>query len=133
MLYKRIGGLAKLTRRNISKYSFINPDPTLKSNLMAFGYECDNGWIPLIEEFFDKIESILDGNKDLYFQVLQVKEKFGTLRIYVYGGNEEINDLIELCTDKSAETCEICGNFGTLRDRNRWYKTLCDAHYKEWA
>ena len=99
---------------------------------MAFGYECGEGWIPLIEETFDKIEEILKENPDLDFQVIQVKEKFGTLRIYVYGCNNEISDLIDTCTDKSAEICEVCGEKGELREKRYWYITLCDKHYEEW-
>jgi len=114
------------------QYSFINPDPTLKSNLMAFGFECDDGWIPLLRELFDNIEQILADEPGLVFQVLQVKEKFGTLRVYYYGGNEEIEKLTDNACDKSEITCETCGEAGELRDKNYWYRTLCDLHYEMW-
>ena len=118
----------------MKKYSFINPDYTLQNNLMAFGYECGEGWIPLIEETFDKIEEILKENPDLDFQVVQVKEKFGTLRIYYFGEgrNEQIDTLIDICIDKCDKICEACGEKGELREKRYWYITLCDKHYEEW-
>jgi hypothetical protein len=36
------------------KYTIIKPDPTLKNNLMAWGFMCDAGWHPLIHELLDK-------------------------------------------------------------------------------
>jgi hypothetical protein len=94
---------------NNYKYSFINPDPALKDNLMAFGYECGEGWYKLINDCFDKIEERLKNNPQV-FKVLQVKEKFGGLRIYFTGGDKFIEDAIRQTCKKSYETCENCGS-----------------------
>ena len=64
---------------------------------------------------------------------MQVKEKFGTLRFYVSGG--EIPDadvsirtdaLIEMAERLSATTCEECGSPGRLT-RGGWISCKCDA------
>jgi hypothetical protein len=50
------------------------------------------------------------------FELLQVKEKFGGLRI-------------ETAVHESFHTCEVCGQPGELRE-DSWIKTLCDEHAK---
>lgn len=60
----------------------------------------------------------------------QVKEKYGTLRFYVYGGDEFIQGLISMAESISAVTCEHCGNSGKIRD-GAWIRTLCDTHAVE--
>lgn len=61
----------------------------------------------------------------------QVKEKFGTLRFYIDGGDDVVRGMIALAEGMSAVTCEICGNSGQVRSRPRtWIRTLCDEHDK---
>lgn len=57
--------------------------------------------------------------------ISQIKEKFGTLRFYIYGGSDAIDKLIDTAEDLSSVTCEQCGQSGELRD-NGWLFTLCD-------
>lgn len=54
---------------------------------------------------------------------VQVKEKFGTLRFYVYDGDDVIRNLIS----EAERTCEICGAPGVLI-RADWYATRCALH-----
>lgn len=61
---------------------------------------------------------------------VQVKEKFGTLRFYIDGGNEVIHALIGMAESMSARTCEKCGSPGRLRGKT-WLYTACDAHTDE--
>ena len=84
------------------------------------------GWRPLIEKLVDDIIKI-----DKKVVVSQVKEKFGTLRFYIYGGNDEVHDLIYKAEIKSETTCEQCGKRGKLRGKG-WLVTLCDKHWKEY-
>lgn len=60
----------------------------------------------------------------------QVKEKFGTLRFYTFGGDEVIFGMIRLAESMSSVTCETCGAPGKRRG-NGWIYTSCDAHSKE--
>lgn len=60
----------------------------------------------------------------------QVKEKFGTLRFYYYGGDDYCRGVESLADSMSAVTCEVCGNPGKLLTQG-WHRTLCETHAKE--
>ena len=60
----------------------------------------------------------------------QVKEKYGTLRFYVYGADEYVHGLIQMAEAMSMITCETCGAPGKERGGG-WIRTLCDEHAKE--
>jgi hypothetical protein len=62
--------------------------------------------------------------------IAQVKEKFGGLRFYVYGGTEEHRNFIRFAEAMSFRTCEQCGAPGETRSTG-WTKTLCDRHHRE--
>ncbi len=58
------------------------------------------------------------------FAVMQVKEKFGTLRFYC-SGTDAIDRYIRLAERLSALTCEDCGKPGKANDSG-WIRTQCD-------
>lgn len=60
----------------------------------------------------------------------QVKEKFGTLRFYVHGGDEYTNGIVAMAEAMSANMCETCGKPGKLRGRG-WIYTACDEHSRD--
>lgn len=60
----------------------------------------------------------------------QLKEKYGTLRFYVYGADDYVNGLIQMAEAMSVVTCETCGAPGEEREGG-WIRTLCDEHAKE--
>jgi hypothetical protein len=63
-------------------------------------------------------------------QFVQIKEKFGTLRMYTNGYDDYIDGVIAMAESMSAITCEECGKPGKLRGGG-WYYTACDEHTKE--
>lgn len=82
------------------------------------------GWAPLVNRVFDKLETI-KGN----VKIIQVKEKYGGLRIYTDYRNEELDEVIYDAEHESLEICEQCGQPGKLRGKS-WYYTSCDEHAK---
>jgi hypothetical protein len=58
------------------------------------------------------------------FAVLQVKEKFGTLRFYC-PGSDAIDKYVRLAHRLSVVTCEDCGKPGTSNDSG-WIRTQCE-------
>ncbi|MEK7090164.1 MAG: hypothetical protein AAB930_01100, partial [Patescibacteria group bacterium] len=60
-------------------FPFFHPEAPLTESLMAFGFECGDGWFGLIKKLCEKLKDL--DLKD--FRVTQVKEKFGGLRFYV--------------------------------------------------
>jgi formylmethanofuran dehydrogenase subunit E len=116
----------------MKKSKLIKPDPTLKNNLMAFGYECEEGWYSIIDECIDELEKEVKKEK-LDTEILQIKEKFGTLRIYLSSESDEISNIVERYELFSSHICEHCGEFYTAKTREShgWWKTLCSKCAKE--
>ena len=59
-------------------------------------------------------------------KIEQIKEKFGTLRIYLNYSDERVYGMVDLAECLSSTTCELTGKDGQLcwRGKWRWYKTL---------
>jgi hypothetical protein len=102
---------------------FIHPDPELQKNLMAFGFECGDGWFNLL---YQLIEDIKKTNPPEGFEIFQVKEKFGGLRFYTDGSTYEIENLIETAENKSVTICERCGADAETKKIKGWYTTICE-------
>lgn len=94
-------------------------------------YECEAGWHPMIEELLTKL-------KPYPIKILQIKEKFGGLRVYYqWTGPSSIpmiagvNGLIEEAEIKCAKICEVTGEPGVLHTKDGWFKTLSEDKAKE--
>lgn len=105
----------------LEKYSFFHPNKPLSESLMAFGFECGKGWFGIIEEMCEKLSKVVPED----FEIIQVKEKFGGLRVYSNFSNDEIDKIITEAEIKAESTCEICGDVGKERGGS-WIRTLCD-------
>jgi hypothetical protein len=94
----------------------------VKKHLLGIG----EGWCPFVEPVLEDI-SRKGGT------IVQVKEKFGGLRIYTHGGDyEAISDLIRGAESAVSHICEECGKVGSLSQNKRgWMKTLCIDHIGE--
>ena len=79
------------------------------------------GWSKLLDEVYDRLEKFPDS------YVSQVKEKWGRLRIYVFGVDESTLDFIDEIEERSGTICEVCGEPGELRDGG-WIVCRCDKH-----
>lgn len=70
---------------------------------------------------FDKW--LVDNNPQV--EAVQVKEKFGGLRFYTNGYDEEVGGMIHMAEQWAVRTCEQCGEPGKQRGHG-WIYTLCD-------
>ncbi len=62
----------------------------------------------------------------------QVKEKFGTLRFYHSGGNEEIRGMVDLAESLTYRICEDCGTFNeTVGSTSGWIHVCCPKCLKK--
>lgn len=93
--------------------------------------ECGDGWHDMLERACVRIRAAVqtDGGR---FKLAQVKEKFGTARIYWDGrlspdAAAQVEEAIELAEARSACTCDVCGEAGVLRTGS-WLTTRCDLH-----
>ncbi|MBI2023543.1 hypothetical protein HYT01_03215 [Candidatus Giovannonibacteria bacterium] len=113
------------TKYLIDNFNFFQPKKPLTESLMAFGFECGDGWFPLIKELCEKLSAL----KLKVFEVVQVKEKFGGLRFYPGGIElekaEAVFKLIDEAEAISFTICEACGAPGKPNQQG-WISTLCD-------
>lgn len=92
-------------------------------------YECGDGWLPLIKEAENIVEQYNKKHKNTEpLEFLQIKEKWGGLRMYLNYYVPEIADQIHELEGKSFNICEHCGtNKNVKRDwTHGWIMTLCD-------
>ena len=80
------------------------------------------GWASLIHEVFDYMEK-----NTVHSKGIQVREKFGGLRIYTDVMDDGLEAVIRSVGKRSFGICEDCGSPGGLREGS-WYRTLCDVH-----
>lgn len=88
---------------------------------------CSRGWYPIIIELDQALAAIDPG-----YQVHQVKEKLGGLRVYysteVEGAREQMDALVDAAEEMCERTCELCGEPGVLHTTSHgWLSTVCVA------
>ena len=118
---------------------FVNKD-NKNEPIGCYGIECDDGWYEILSSLCFMIaqqERNIEGNNKYRikqdqepveyepFRFTQIKEKFGGLTVYYYGGNEYTRGLIGMAESWSYNTCEQCGNKGKL-EKKGWMVTICD-------
>lgn len=141
-----------------------------RESLMCFGCECGDGWYNILDNLFGFMSDVRRNRLRLLAvkpelsttenggyidfrcpQVVldQVKEKYGTLRVYWHFGHDEIEELrnqandekkladgisrysdlidgaVDFCEYLSSKTCEVTGKPGKLYT-DGWHITLCD-------
>lgn len=95
-----------------------------------FGIECGKGWNKLIIPILDYIDLYNSGHDDK-IEILQIKEKFGGLRIYTSFSTPELDQLIDDAEEQSFKTCEYCGSTENVSQTTGWIKTLCRKCMRE--
>lgn len=81
------------------------------------------GWYDIVRGIFEFIES--RGYEDV--RVQQIKEKFGGLRFYYEGGDDELFKVVEESENRSYKTCDMCGKMGERYTTGR-INTRCSEH-----
>jgi hypothetical protein len=81
----------------------------------AFGYEliCELRDALIEADYLDK------------YRITQIKEKYGGLRWYDFGAPEKAFEVIRKYTEKSYETCFICGEPAT-HETYGWINYVCE-------
>ena len=101
-----------------------------------FGFECNDGWFRLIlwlsrylQDYIDEQNRWAQKYPDKYLpvkqiKVVQVKEKFATLRFYTSGGNERTEAIISFVEYMSGYVCEETGKTDNIAvNKKGWSKT----------
>jgi formylmethanofuran dehydrogenase subunit E len=88
--------------------------------------ECGDGWAGILHQLcvdLTELNKKLPEEEKIWFS--QIKEKWGVLRIYIYGWCEKANSLINAAEKLSGQICEKCGEPGKQSADTYWVKTLC--------
>jgi hypothetical protein len=86
--------------------------------LMSFRDKWDSRWAFYVEKSGRKV------HPQVTFE--QVKEKFGTLRVYTNGSDEYVHGLITMAEVWSARTCEACGSNHDVKSKSTgWIALRC--------
>ncbi|MFZ6045801.1 antitoxin Xre/MbcA/ParS toxin-binding domain-containing protein [Pseudomonas sp. CR3202] len=96
-------------------------------NIELFGFECLDGWSDLIEATLEIVRTYAE-HQDIEVRVVQVKEKFGQLRIYQRGGDECVDTALHIAELVSETVCECCGRPGEVTAREGWLQARCPEH-----
>lgn len=83
-----------------------------------FGFECGPGWFQILNTLGAVLEAA-------GITAVQVKEKFGGLRVYTAGTTPEATAAIRAAEAASETTCELCGVPGVNVVANYWMSTRC--------
>jgi hypothetical protein len=93
------------------------------------------GWWPIIKALCGQIQHHIDWQNKKHPVVAQVvvhqiKEKFGGLRFYYEGGDDEISGMVSMAESWASHSCEDCGAPATHHTTG-WIKTVCEKHFEE--
>jgi hypothetical protein len=99
------------------------------------GFAVGKGWYPIIERLSSNIQQHIEWvnrESEVVPQVVveQIKEKFGGLRFYYQGGDEQVHGMVRMAEAWAGIACEECGGIGKRRGGG-WVRTLCDKHEDE--
>ena len=111
--------------------TWFNVNADVRHTLMPFGFQCGDGWFNILWRLCVDLEPLvaeLEKETGERFEVLQVKEKLGTLRFYVSHHADPIDERIAEAQGESSRTCEVCGQPGIQRETGGWVRALCETH-----
>ncbi len=104
----------------------------IRQNLMGFGFDCGDGWFKILSKCLDQLRALREFGLAPSLLLVQVKEKFGTLRVYLIGHDQRgVADAVVSRAERlSGFTCEDCGAYGKTRGGG-WITTLCASCYEK--
>lgn len=125
----------------------------ITQSCMGWGLSHGEGWNGIIDNLCGEIQKHLEDLESKGYKVLncnetpetpetphiyqveftQIKSKFGMLRIYYDGGDESISDMVDRAEEKSAKTCEQCGDPANLERLGYWLETMCEPCKKKFV
>jgi hypothetical protein len=120
----------ELIERYPGLYRHAGDDPTQRAYPFARdAFSCGDGWFGIIDRLSAKLV------EDPYLIVSQVKEKFGTLRVYFHAQDgaptpdpeldARLDAEMAAALDESKRTCELCGQPGVYLTDRKWVAVRC--------
>ena len=78
----------------------------------------------------EKSSNLVDEERRKLPKFAQIKEKFGSLRLYMDNISERVAAILNFAELMSERICESCGDSGKTYHM-RWHRTLCEKHAVE--
>ena len=97
---------------------------------MGYEYEytwldyVEEGWKTIFLEMCEEIQSVLE-YEALDFRIIDIKEKYGEMRVYTSGVNDKIISIIEHYREMSKYVCIECGRAATHLT-TCWTRPYCE-------
>lgn len=99
---------------------------------LPYIFECEDGWFELLWDLSARLETMIaavPADEQRAYGPAAVKEKWGLLRMDLSASTPEMDAAISQAEEQSSQTCEMCGEPGTLiADRGFWWMTRCARH-----
>ena len=125
----------EINKKLVERYPFLLPRNVWTDKIIPeYNYEFTNyddiatGWKIAFGEFLleDLREALVKTNYLDKFRFTQIKEKYGSLRLYCNGAPEEVYDVLNRYEFISEYICIKCGNpHACVVDDYGWYLPLC--------
>lgn len=80
------------------------------------------GWQEIWRDFVKKLKEKTKGE----VKIIDTKEKFGTLRVYLSSHSEDIDEMVRSLEKKSREVCIECGKPTKYVANDSWIVYLCE-------
>jgi hypothetical protein len=93
-----------------------------------------DGWREIIETMSSRIAEAVAECQSSEMTIIQIKQKFGGLRVYTESRGlprevlGKVCDAIDLAEARADCTCESCGAAGMLHEHAGWLTTRCEEH-----
>lgn len=106
---------------------------SMAETCMVWGCETGDGWFSIIEACAETITNLAREAGRKVSQAIQVKEKYGGLRIYT-GPCNDFDFAATMCAEAlSYWICELTGRPGRLTADAGWYKTRCPEEARKYG
>lgn len=108
-------------------YTLLDNFPTVLSMSRTYDVDAPFGWQPIVLSLLGQLEDhAKKAMPDL--EVIQIKQKYGHLRVYVSTTDDQVEYLIGEAEKRCASTCEVCGKEGRASTFGGWILVVCADH-----
>jgi hypothetical protein len=129
----------QLRKALIEEYPYLQPrkmttgeiHPDYDYLFIVGEYDIPGGWLQLFLQCCEDIkEPLIKADYLDKFRFTQVKEKYGSLRLYSYGATNEVKDILDKYEFLSRQVCCVCGKPATTQTYD-WICPYCFEHIKD--